>query len=451
MIVALSCWFFAAHRRHGVFKGPPIMRLTSLLAPLLLSVVACTASTSPDEASNADDVIANGVLPLASDLPAHCKLPEVKRVTRDVARTGKRIAYGYRFKAAAKGAPTVVFFPGGPGGTSMDAAPTFVPEGWGYLMTDPRGVGCNRLASVPDETLAPEFFQTSELAKDVVAAITNEKLDAYVLFGVSYGTLLGSTVAHELEAQNVTAPKAVVLEGVLGRAFGEDFVGAEYIRQFDRIRGVLPADVLTELATAKPYGLDATQWSRALMGFLPHGPNAVANHLAALSTTQPKEVQAQALAVFTQLAGSSPHGTAAEVELYRWIACREIMDTVPASDLDVVFRDGKLVRNREEEGSKCKGLRVAAPFDSAKLAYSAKTYYFLGDADPATPAWQGDYHYEHRRGPAVRVTTKGGGHNPLRLNQEACATQVMGSIASGGSDLPAILETCPMKVQVDTK
>jgi hypothetical protein len=116
----------------------------------------------------------------------------------------------------------------------------------------------------------------------------------------------------------------------------------------------------------------------------------------------------------------------------------------------VLFDHGQIVRNSAEEGSKCRDLRITQPLDSAKLPFAAKVYYFIGDSDVTTPAWQGAYHFEHHAGPAVRVVTKGGGHNSLNLNQGACAANVMGSIAAGGADLQAVLAACPMPVQVDS-
>jgi pimeloyl-ACP methyl ester carboxylesterase len=443
-------------------------RFALLSAAIVCSgLYACGGGSNDDVSMNEGRVEAapgSNQLSIAANLPEHCKSSEIVRITVPVSRDdgssatkGRTFSYGFRFKApTVKGAPVIVLLPGGPGGTFTGMPPTdWVPEGWGYLLTDPRGVGCNTLAAVPAPEISSAFFRTKEISADVVAAIQDRGLDQYILFGVSYGTLLGTTVAFDLEKQNVVKPpRAVVFEGVLGKAFGEAFVGAEYIRQWDRIRGVLPADVLTELDTKDaPYGLSQLEWSRALMSFLPHSPSTVANTVGALSTTLnlPPETHDQVLAQLRQLAEGGGHNEPGAVELYRQVACREIMDTVPANDLDVVFSHGKLVRNSADEGTKCAGLRVETPYDSAALQFAAKAYYFIGEGDVATPAWQGTYHFEHHNGPAASIITKGGGHNPLRLNQSECTVKVMASIAAGGADLGQVLGTCPLPVQVDVK
>src|SRR5262249_17267141 len=156
--------------------------------------------------------------------------------------------YGFRYKPASRaGAPVVVYMPGGPGMTSTDAPPEFLPPGWGYLLTDPRGVGCNTLASVPAPNLSQRFFQTAEIAHHVAAAILDRKLDDYVLYGISYGTMLATEVAQDLESLKIARPKAVILEGVLGRAFDENDVGAPAIALWEELRTMLPRDVVSEL------------------------------------------------------------------------------------------------------------------------------------------------------------------------------------------------------------
>lgn len=242
------------------------------------------------------------------------------------------------------------------------------------------------------------------------------------------------------------------MEGVLGKAFSDTFVAAEYIRQWERVRSVLPADVLTELDTKEaPYGITAEGWSRVLGSFMPRSAVETANTFAALSINQPADVQASVLSIFKQLAEIHPHTEPGAIELYRQVSCREIADTVPKSDLDVVFSKGKLVRNFAEDGTKCNGLHLTTPFDSAQHQFSANVYYFIGEDDVATPEWQGTYHFENHRGHATRIITRTGGHNSLQYNQKTCATNLLKSIGGGGSDLEQVLGTCPLPVQVTSK
>jgi pimeloyl-ACP methyl ester carboxylesterase len=434
----------------------PTLRLGALIFSILPACLAGPEDSDPScTGGKCDGSFDEGNLAIAADLPAHCDSPELMRIARPVASDGLVrgvYGYGFRFKApATPEAPVIVFLPGGPGSSSTEAPPEFVPPDWGYLMTDPRGVGCNRLAETPTGEVAGAYFRTQEIARDVVAAIRDRKLTNYVVFGISYGTLLGTTVAHDLARDpSIPAPRAVVLEGVLGHAF-ENFVGAAYISQWDRVRGLLPADVIARLDRDEaPYGIDATSWSRALMSMLPRGPLEVANILTGLSTTQPAATQEEMLGLVKLFGSADPTPPGAQ-ELYRQITCRELVDTTPATNLDVVFAGGRLVRNTPEEGTTCGELRITTPYDSATLPFETKLYYFLGDSDPATPIDQGNYHFEHHEGPAVRVVTIDGGHNPLQYNQADCAPSLMASIAAGGADLATLAAACPMPTRIDSK
>ena len=394
-------------------------------------------------------------LAIASDLPPQCAGDEIVRISRpidDDGATPGHFRYGFRYKApTTDGAPVVVVLPGGPGGAATPAPPDSLPRGWGYLLTDPRGVGCNTFAELPPPDVSGALFRTHEIALDVVAAIADRKLTNYILWGTSYGTALGTTIAANLEATELPAPAAVILQGVLGRAFTtKEFAGAEYITQWERVRAAMPADVRTELDTAaSPFGIDRDGWARAIPTLLMYSEPITLALISNLSTSKPADVRQQMLMTWQSMAASHPHTAPGEVELYRQVACRELVDTTPANDLDMVFVDGALVRNVAEEGTKCAGLHVTTPYDSAELAYQAKTYYFLGDTDPATPLWQGAYHFDHHAGPAVRIITTNGGHNSLAVNQASCASAVLASIAAGGDDIDSVLAHCPLPVTVD--
>jgi pimeloyl-ACP methyl ester carboxylesterase len=422
-------------------------------------VAACAAP--PDETSSAgSEVGAGSHLPLASSLPAQCATAEIARIERPVASDGTaggKWRYGYRYRPAEPGMPVLVYLPGGPGQASTDSPPPWLPSGWGYLLTDPRGVGCNTLEDVPDAATSSAFFRSSEIAADVVAAIDHEALTRYIVAGISYGTLLGMRVVSAIEDRRLPPPLAVVLEGVVGKAFalsGEQMVGAEMIRQWERARAVLPADVLAELDTSEaPYGIAAEGWSRFLTAFMPTSTATVAGLVAGLSRALPgvtEEQRAARLALIRQLGEAHPLTQPGEVEMYRQIACREIDEMVPASDLDVVFVGGHLVRNVAEDHTKCGALTLTDPWDSSRFPFTSKAYFFLGTDDVATPLWQGNHAFEHHRGPSLRVVTGGGGHNSLSFNQRPCATGVWSSIAAGGADLPAVLATCPLPVELTT-
>jgi pimeloyl-ACP methyl ester carboxylesterase len=435
----------AAPAQHPIVDEPPTPSLPS--APKA-PPVHTGAGVSPQSVPAMD---------AAPTLPAHCSSPEVRRIPRPASTndpTLGRFSYRFRYKPpAAPGAPVLVFLPGGPGQTSTEDPPSFIPPDWGYLLTDPRGTGCNALKDVPYGPLASGFFRTRELAEDVVAALDTVSAPGYVLLGTSYGSMVGQAAAALMEERGLYA-RAVVLDGAFGRAFRPDeFVMAAYIDTWDRLHALLPADVRAELrAGPNPYGLDTPTWSRALIGMLPESPAATLQRLAALSPrVTPDHARRAAILDGIRRRGADNPIPAGQAELRRQILCREIAATSPGSGLDVVLMSGFLVRNVSDEGTLCDDLRVTAPFDAAAIGYGAPVYTFVGEDDVAAPPWQGAYAFEQHQGRAIRVTVRGGAHRALTGDLGACAPAVLASIAAGGADLARALAACPATVQVDTK
>ena len=106
--------------------------------------------------------------------------------------------FGYSYKVfpgTDPNAATIVFLPGGPGGTSISVErdEDHAPASYTLIATDPRGVGCN--AAPSSDYYPDEFYSSLHFADDVIAIIEREKLDNYLIYGVSYGTQLATMVA----------------------------------------------------------------------------------------------------------------------------------------------------------------------------------------------------------------------------------------------------------------
>lgn len=163
----------------------------------------------------------------------------------------------------------VIYLPGGPGEASIDQFTPDALDPFTVIQTDPRGVGCNSEAEtgtrIPDEGFRSEF-----LASDVLGIIHELKLDHYVLYGISYGTLLGTIVAAKTE-QIGNPPQALVLEGVLGSAFkpGESIQG--YIDQWNLLKMRVAPAVRTELEKPLPLGKTREEWGMWIMQMLKIG------------------------------------------------------------------------------------------------------------------------------------------------------------------------------------
>jgi pimeloyl-ACP methyl ester carboxylesterase len=390
---------------------------------------------------------------LAAVLPAQCTGNELFRVTRPVVMGEPSYgtwSYGYRFKPPTKAnAPVLVYIPGGPGEPSTGAVPDILPDGWGYLLTDPRGVGCNTLAAVPPDDVAAKFFTTAEVSGDVAGAVADRGLSSYLVYGISYGSMAAENTAHLIEEEGIVPPVAVVVEGVIGRDYESHYMGEDKIALWEKSRPGIPQAVLNQLDTAAaPYGLQPDEWGRALFMVLCGGPDIVQLVFQGLSNPLTQDDIVAQLKTLAALPPLDP----SVIALYFNIACHEWTDQMSpdGEEDDPLFEHGQLVRNPAIGGG-CNGMKLTSPFDSAKLQFTSRLYAFVGDNDVSTPPWQGDYLYQNHQGPQMRITTIGGGHASLSVNQSTCTLAVLQSIAQGGSDLRAVLATCPSPVTVDQK
>jgi pimeloyl-ACP methyl ester carboxylesterase len=413
---------------------------------LLVLITACS-SASPDPGDCADGKCDD-------HLPAACKAADIVTIDRGYGR------YRARYRAAAPGQPTIVFMPGGPGNTSIgEDMSAWIPAELGLVQTDPRGVGCNELVSPAADPLA--FYSTDQIAGDVVAMIEYLELRDYVLYGHSYGTQLATRVASFVGG----APRAVILEGVLGRAFRADELPAQaYADQWANVlRPTLPADALAILDGDAPLGIDGALWGKYFMAMMPRGAlsggHPLTNNLLNLSeefatqTGTNVDENRAALAAEVQMFANLDGVTPAGLVLQRHVACREITDKLPEDNVDVVLDHGLLVPT-PRLGSLCTGLTVDDPFDTAAEQMVVPSVYFLGELDPATPKLQSDYHFDHNtHSPRTRVTFKAAGHLPVHFNlvndPEPCALAVVTAAATQG-DLAAALATCKRPSTVDT-
>lgn len=101
---------------------------------------------------------------------------------------------------------TLVFLPGGPGGGSItdEQIESLFPSSFNYILIDPRGTGCNFMSEgdFPAETVTSE-----QTALDILEVIKKESLKKYIIWGESYGTLLGTILTSQINKRQMNQPK----------------------------------------------------------------------------------------------------------------------------------------------------------------------------------------------------------------------------------------------------
>lgn len=375
-----------------------------------------------------------------------CDDSQVKVIDRPFypgSQSRNQFKYHFRYLPASPGNPTLVYIPGGPGETSINTS-FDVPDGYGLILTDPRGVGCNQIES--RASLRDEFYTTENIALDILAAVAMTNPEKYILYGRSYGTMV-ATVAASLAQQKIgMEPLAVVLQGVVGQAFLGDSIFQGYLDTWATEKSDLPASVLKTFEQGSPLGYSSSVWGLTVANLLAMGKSAQGDSIQFLQGVLPNSPIQNSL---EQMVSSFlPQSSADVAQLYRAIVCHEVSSVVstPIVDVDLQLINGDLV---PVKGHLCDGIPLDRPYNSRDWQVRAPIYYFAGSLDPATPIKGARFHFEGQpRSNRIFVTVVDGGHRALESGLGDCITPILQSIGNGGESFEDVLQTCVLKTTV---
>lgn len=369
--------------------------------------------------------------------------------------------FGYSFKVypgTDPSAPTVIYVPGGPGSPSIeptrsdDLLPQVPPE-LTIIATDPRGVGCNAPSS-PDYYPA-EFYNSEYSADDILGIVEKLELDHYIVYGLSYGTMLSTLVVSRAEARGLPLPKAVLLEGVFGRVFTGDVPSSEvaFQERWKETLAAVPESVQEQFTREPlPFDLTADQWGTVIETTLP---------LAALPSTAqytfleafllylqpgvPEDTVNMGKATLTALS-MTQHADDFGFRIHHELTCHELADN-DFNGLTLV--NGEVAVT----SSDCGDVDLDRPYSAADWPISVPIYYLSGTADPNTPPWQAQFHFASQtKARRTLVHVDRAGHNPFGGNlagDGTCLLPLWAAIDTGENFEQAIT-ACKWPVEIET-
>lgn len=370
----------------------------------------------------------------AQKLPRHCSSEAVREVARPYYSDGRsgsmKLRYGYADRQDPN-SPVIIFVPGGPGQTSMDA-PLSYPSQVSTVRTDPRGVGCNENDSLPTDSLSSEA-----VAKDILAIVRDLKPKRYFIHAISYGTIPATIAAARAKAENTQLPEAVILEGTIGKAFGPDEYIQNYLTLWKKLKATLPSDVVKQISSEPlPFGLSSRDFAVWIAAILPFGTlpadletSYARSELMKLSKSASQDDRDALLA---RIKRTLTAPTPAKTRLYKEIACREFVPDVRDVKYDFTWKNGDL---GIADTNLCEGVKFDREYDSVMYQIPVPVYYFAGDADPITPTAQWKAHADGQQGEKLAVVVQGGGHPALSVNLADCSQDIWEFILRG-SDGP---------------
>lgn len=333
-------------------------------------------------------------------------------------------------------APTVIYLPGGPGGSSIgDEGDAF--DGQNAILTDPRGTGCN-FGNQDDFRWSD--VSTDEAATDVVEIVKKENLKSFVIYGLSYGTVLGTVVTAKLEAAGLS-PQVVILDGILGRSLGQ---WSSYVGNFVNIANTFldkyPSEAQMFMGSSFPLDLSREFWASELSGV----GNSWNNSLHQLQVLQNPNLPEYQMTTdqFRQAAESFSHGPVdmshfAGFFVLQSVICSEISKDYFGAQWPVTITNDRLILTNQATDL-CPAMPLPySPYESAKYQIQAPIIYFQGETDPQTPMATAKHHYDGQKSSTKKVfiTVAKAGHAPLGgPDLVQCSSAIWGEILKGGFD-----------------
>jgi pimeloyl-ACP methyl ester carboxylesterase len=397
--------------------------------PDLVQSAAALTSGEPALATPAWCTEANGIH--HAELPIYWNRPGSPKFT-----------YYYQIQLATEGdwrtAPIGVVIPGGAGAPSIGlGAGAIFPATFNVLYTDVRGVGCNIGTPFADDALTTEYF-----ARDVLMIVSALQLRSYVLYGISYGTVQATVMAHLARTEGWRAPSALVLEGVLGLWSINARNTLDLNREWTHVKTLLPPAVAESFAqTPLPLGLSNAEWMALLTTSLDAGTTPALGNNTVYYAMQASLGDPQGI-VRTKLDQINASWRPEIVHLATTLFCTETAGTIHAKQLV----NGAIVEGGPEQCS----LPLVAPYDAAAHPVGVPIYYFEGANDPNTTPENAAYHYLHQTQTTRVFTLIGGGGHPAlskTLHERGCTPAIFTAIANG-TGFGDALRSCTWPVTV---
>jgi len=410
-----------------------MVRLIHLVLCVAIGHAALGCSTASDSAGESDNASPRPPAPAVGSACARSPAG-VTTIDRPVfPDRADSPTFGYSFKVypgTDLSAPTVIYLTGGPGQTGIaeERGPSNIPPAYTVIQTDLRGVGCNAPQTV--DHYPEEFYDSVFFASDILTIVQQLGLKNYILYGVSYGTLLATVTASTAETEGITPPVAVVLEGVLGKPFNDEAeIEETFQSEWRALRDRLPEDVQTQLLSATPpLGLGADDWGAAISTMLTVGtfeaPYSFAESWLLDLSAEAQSQDREALRKLVLELAASPVDRFG-LRLHNLVVCHEIAETDFTS---LTLRGGELVPS----ATYCTDVRLDRPYAARDWAITKPIYYFSGKKDPNTPSWQAQAHFDAEvTAPRELVSVPDAGHQPLAFNLDDCAVPLWAAMARG--------------------
>jgi pimeloyl-ACP methyl ester carboxylesterase len=317
----------------------------------------------------------------------HCNDDDIFSLPLRVFPYGKntmKFNYKYqRVKNSDDNDMTIIKIPGGPGSSEIGSRGYF-PATVNVINIDPRGTGCNEKHPM---VLPDNAINSEDSAEDIVSVIEKLNLTDYIIYGISYGTVLATIVASKIEQRNLERPKAIILDSVLSRAYKD---AKEVISPFLE-KWKFASETYLQIETVKqmgsgdsPVSLSPWEWGNLIRKNLMYGPYDTFKEFDVSISHSKKDRESFVWKSRKDLEAYSRRKNFNR-RINRLIAGKELFPGEQA----FVIENGTLIQNSMKT-------KVTKPYHSKRWQIDSPIYYLNGKNDPVTFPDLAHDHYRHQ-------------------------------------------------------
>lgn len=319
------------------------------------------------------------------------------------------------------GKKTIVYFNGGPGGTSFQTDFTMIEEDVNVIYFNQRGAAFSRPES--EELFNNQDYYSSEnTARDALEIVKHLGVDKITAYGMSYGTV-PATIFGSLFPEYT---RNVILEGVVYDGQNRLWYGSHRIKLVQRYFDSLDAEMKANILKYSNYPEVFTGWFSAMAQRLMYGANFqtnMTNRLNSIFNNNITDVVTKEN-IIVQMLKQYSYSAAGDYDnmifysptMFNYISCKELSAQDELASFYAVFNEkNKLVpfKKTSVNANHCDVLKIndVKTYSAVNYPIHVPVIYIQGTTDGATTAEYAVWHYKNSaKGKAQLILAKNEGH-----------------------------------------
>jgi proline iminopeptidase len=329
--------------------------------------------------------------------------------------------YYFTDKAFDPKRPTLLFFPGGPGGSGHYNKIFHALFDWNVVFMDYRGIGLSFPASV-EVLRTTRYFTSENVARDARLIAKELGADKVTVYGHSYGTVTANIFASLFPEMT----RSVILEGVVFQGDEQLWSSSHRQKILQKFFNNLETEMQNEIIHLSNLPGANKAWFSRMGQQLMYQNNFEDNFLMRLTSL----LGSSDAEKFESISADFDAGIINmdmllfSANFFLHIACKELSALDKFASFNFAFEgrnlkpmDQPVIRNACAEMNIDSSL--VKTYHATNYKISVPLFYVQGTMDGATTAPAGIWHYKYvPTGPAQLFLVKGAGHSPLNSELE---------------------------------